>query len=62
MINYRLETLTSWDEEETGLYYWIVKIYDNSDLMNMYVGCLSHKDASEIGQSFIDGVKFARGE
>lgn len=57
MINYRYEINES---EEHGDFS--VRIYANSDLMNMYIACSSYKEASEIGQSFIDGVKFARGE
>ena len=57
MIHYRFEI--DRDKENN---YWIVKIYANSDLMNMYIGCSSHKEASVIGQAFIDGVNFARGE
>jgi len=56
MINYRFEI------EKDNNDSWSVKIYANSDLLNMYINCISHKEASEIGQAFIDGIKFARGE
>ena len=62
MINYRLETLTSWDEEETGLYYWSVKIYANSDFLKFYIGFSTRNEAERTGEAFIDGIKFARGE
>ena len=57
MINYRYEVNKS-EKHNT----FSVKIYANGDLLNMYIGCLSYKEASEIGQAFIDGIKFARGE
>jgi hypothetical protein len=57
MINYRYEVNQCKEQD-----CFTVKIYANSDLMNMYIGCVSEKEASETGQAFIDGVKFARGE
>lgn len=56
MINYRFETQKSDNDS------WTVKIYANSDLLNMYINCISFKEACEIGQAFIDGMKYARGE
>ena len=56
MINYRFDTIKDNDDS------WSVRIYANSDLLNMYIGCISFKEACEIGQAFIDGIKFARGE
>ena len=57
MINYRFDTKRDIEADS-----WTVKIYANSDLLNMYINCVSFKEACEIGQAFIDGVKFARGE
>ena len=56
MINYRFETQKNEDDS------WSVKIYASGDLLNMYINCISFKEACEIGQAFIGGIKFARGK
>ena len=57
MINYRIEM----DLNVPDTDFWIARIYANSDYLTMY-GAFSEKEAKQIAQAFIDGIKFARGE
>ena len=56
MINYRVEVV----EDDIGL--WAAMIYANSDLLRCYNRINLKDDAYSIGEAFIDGIKYARGE
>lgn len=62
MNNFRIKTLTSWNDGAPGTYYWIVKVYFKKELLKIYHGFTEKKDAEKAGQAFIDGTKFLRGE
>lgn len=55
MINYRLNV---WEVQD----FWHVDIFANSDHITTLGEMYSEKEALKVGQAFIDGIKFARGE
>jgi hypothetical protein len=55
MINYHLKP---WEIHEI----WHVDVYANSDFVTTLGEMASEKEAVKVGQAFIDGIKFARGE
>jgi hypothetical protein len=60
MNNFRIKTLTSWNDNVSGTYYWTVKIYSNKELIKFYAGFTDKKDAEKAGQAFLDGIEFIR--
>ncbi len=55
MINYRLN---AWEVNDL----WAVDIYANGDFLETLHEYATKEEAEKIGQAFIDGIKFARGE
>ena len=56
MINYRIEVFDDIRE------LWSVEIYANSDVLLSYGGINTQDDAYLVGEAFVDGIKFARGD
>jgi hypothetical protein len=55
MINYYFKT---WEIQDI----WMADIFANSDLVYALSDYASEKEATIAAQSFIDGIKFAKGE
>lgn len=55
MINYHYET---WEVDEI----WFVDVYGNSDCLANMNNLASQREAEQVGQAFINGIKFVRGE
>lgn len=55
MIEYRLN---AWEVHDL----WHVDVFANSDHVITIGEMASEREALKVGQAFIDGIKFARGE
>jgi len=55
MINFYFKV---WEVNEI----WTAEIYANSDFLTCLDEYASQKEATIAGQSFVDGIEFARGE
>lgn len=55
MINFYFQT---WEVNDI----WTANVYGNGDLLITLDEYASEKEAAIAGQSFINGIKFARGE